>query len=85
MSSPRIASQVRWFAAERSAIVLNLTTGRYYRLNATAAEIWDGLSKCEPLAVIQERISQDHKVSPESAKVDLSDFIENLQRVGLVE
>lgn len=69
---------------EGEAVVLNLTTETYYRLNGIAADMWNALTTSESVEQAQTALLTMYDVSPETLKQDIEDFINYLKETQLV-
>jgi hypothetical protein len=66
------------------AIIVDLSTKQYYRLNETAALIWRGLEKGEPIEKIVSEMQALYEVSSEQALASVNRFLSNLEASSLV-
>jgi hypothetical protein len=66
-------------------VALNLQTGRYHGLNATAAAMLAALRDAPTVAAAAERLAPDWDVSAEILLADLLALCEGLQSRGLLE
>jgi hypothetical protein len=73
----------RRFAAE--TVILNLQTGRYHGLNATAGQILEALEGGATLAEASEALAGSFDVPREQLDADLRRFCADLAERGLVE
>ena len=69
---------------EGEAVLLDLETKRYYRLNATAARIWKGLEQALEPAEIAKALVTEFDVDPVTAQAELDRAIGELRTRGLV-
>lgn len=81
----RVAPDV--FAAQLAgeAIILHLATKRYYRLNATGAEVWKGIEAGEDRDALVERLVREFTVDPGTAALEVDRLAERLREARLVE
>jgi hypothetical protein len=56
---------------EGEAVLLDLTTGRYFGLNATGGRIWALLGEGLTLAGIGERLAEEYALSPQAIAGDI--------------
>lgn len=84
-SGLRVARDV--FAAQLAgeAIILHLETKRYYRLNATGAEIWKGIEAGEPRDALASRLVREFTVDLERATLEVDRLIDRLREARLVD
>jgi len=75
------------FAAQLAgeAVILHLDTKRYYRLNATGAEIWRGLEQGESRDEIVHRLAREFTVDLETAGAEVDRLIADLRGARLLE
>ena len=69
---------------EGEAVLLDLATKRYYRLNATAARIWRALEQGLGAPRIVEALVAEFDVDPETARGELDRALLDLRARGLV-
>lgn len=69
-----------------TGVLLHLENKFYYSLNLTGSFIWRLLEDKQELseAGIIEAVLDNFDVSPEEAKSDVTDFIEDLTKEGLI-
>ena len=65
-------------------IVLNLKDGTYYRLNPTAADLWERLRASGSFSGSLEAMAAESDVSRETLQADLQGILEEWKREGLV-
>ena len=66
------------------AVLLDLETKRYYRLNETAARIWKGLEQSLAPDQITDILVAEFDVDPVTARAELDRALEDLRARGLV-
>jgi len=66
------------------AVLLDLTSGRYFGLNATAARVWALLVEGLDREAITARIVVEFQVTPQLARSDVDAFIDALLERGLL-
>jgi Coenzyme PQQ synthesis protein D (PqqD). len=69
---------------EGASVLLNLSTGRYYTLNAVGSIIWDMCSQDCPLAHVVSAICDKFDVTVQKAQDDLIDLVVQLEQEGLM-
>jgi Coenzyme PQQ synthesis protein D (PqqD) len=84
-SGLRVARDV--FAAQLAgeAIILHLETKRYYRLNATGAEVWKGIEAGEDREALAQRLVREFTVDQSTATLEVDRLVERLREARLVE
>lgn len=70
---------------EGEAVLLNLQSRRYFRLNETAAQVWAALERgiCEPAALAQE-LCERFDVDADAAAAEVERLLHELEDRGLV-
>jgi len=66
------------------AVLLDLDTKRYYRLNSTAACIWKGLEQSLAPEQIADALVAEFSVEPATAQTEVNRAIGDLRARGLV-
>ena len=69
---------------EGEAVLLDLETKRYYRLNATAARIWKGLEQSLEPPQIVEVLVDEFEVDAATARAEMQRELAELRTRGLV-
>jgi len=69
---------------EGEAVLLDLKTKSYYRLNATAARIWKGLEQSLEPPQIVDALVDEFAVERATARAEMERAIEDLHARGLV-
>jgi hypothetical protein len=84
--SPRYAVSKDVLAAhlEGEAVLLHLGTKRYYRLNETAAVIWQGLERGLDLPGIIEGLVRDFAIDAPAAQAEVERVLGDLRDRGLL-
>ncbi len=66
-------------------VLLNLSTGRYYTLNAVGAFVWDRCTGALSLEHILSCIPEHFDVTPNRAQSDGLDLVVQLRQEGLIQ
>jgi hypothetical protein len=66
------------------AVILNLTSGTYFGLNAAGTRIWALIQEHRSLREVFEVMRNEYEVSPEVLERDLLHLVEQLREKGLV-
>ena len=66
------------------SILLNLSTGRYYTLNAVGSVVWDLSTGDRSLAHVVSTICDRFDVTVQQAQDDLLDLVVELSQEGLI-
>jgi hypothetical protein len=69
---------------EGESVLLNLSTGRYYTLNAVGSLIWDMCSGEWSLAHVVSAICDQFDVTVQKAQDDLIGLVVQLEQEGLI-
>lgn len=80
-----VSAGVRSTSNEDGGIVLDINQGKIFRLNGIGALIFDRLKRRQTSTQIVNEISREFKVSAEIVEIDVIEFLESLQRQGLVQ
>lgn len=84
---PKLYSVPKEVIAENldgKAVVLHLTTGKYFALNASGTLMWELLAADGDSSRAAVEISARYGVEPATAERDLSGFIAELLSLGLL-
>lgn len=82
---PKVAKNVYAAQLAGEAVILHLDTKRYYRLNATGAEVWKGIESGEPREALAERLVREFTVDRETAAAEVDRLLDRLREAHLVE
>ncbi|MFN2419855.1 MAG: PqqD family protein [Gemmatimonadota bacterium] len=66
------------------AVLLDLESKDYFRLNETGAAIWDGLERGLTPDVIEGELCDTFEVDPAEAAARVGEFLAELSRRGLI-
>ena len=66
-------------------VILGLTAGRYYGLDAVGARVWQLLQTPSPVAAVRDAIVTEYEVEPERCEADLLALLQKMVDAGLVE
>ncbi|ULA69584.1 MAG: hypothetical protein LZF62_440041 [Nitrospira sp.] len=81
---PKQNKDVHSTALEGESVLLNLSTGRYYSLNAVGSVVWEQCTGALSLAAICSSISERFDVTSQDAQSDLLDLIVQFRQEGLL-
>jgi Coenzyme PQQ synthesis protein D (PqqD) len=81
----RIPEHVVYRDFADQTVALNLQTGRYHGLNATAAAMLEALCESPSVAAAAERLAPEWDVEREVLLADLLQLCEGLESRGLLE
>ena len=59
-------------------VLMSITTGSYYSLNATGAAIWQHLEQPLSLVELCNRLSQEFEVEPQHCQQSVSQFAQRM-------
>lgn len=80
----RIAPDVLFQEVEGEAVLLNLSSERYFGLDAVGTRIWQLIEQNMPLAEIAFRIGDEFDAPLETISKDLDVLLEQLTDAGLI-
>ena len=66
-------------------VILGLSAGRYYGVDAVGARIWQLIQKPTAVADVKQTIVSEYEVDPELCEADLLQLLERMVDAGLVE
>jgi Coenzyme PQQ synthesis protein D (PqqD) len=66
-------------------VILNLSSGMYYGLNALGARVWELIQEPRQVSVIRDAILGEYDVVPERCEHDLLAVLQQLARERLIE
>lgn len=84
-ASFRVARDVYAAQLAGEAVILHLETKRYYRLNATGAEIWKGIEAGEDRDALTRRLVREFAVELATAADAVDRLLQRLREARLVE
>ena len=84
-SAPKVAKNVYAAQLAGEAVILHLDTKRYYRLNATGAEVWKGIESGESREALVGRLVREFTVDRETAAAEVDRLVARLREARLVE
>jgi len=80
----KVSDSIRSTHGQDGAIVLDIAQGKIYRLNRVGSRVLESLETGTNETDIADRISREFGVSYEDAESDTREFIQQLQRMGLL-
>jgi len=81
----KLKSSVYTRQSRNGGMLLDTDTLEYFRFNAVAFEVIDGLAKNQPLPTIIEKLCDRYEVSFAIASADAQSTIDQLATLGLLE
>lgn len=81
---PKQNEDVHSTVLDGESVLLNLSTGRYYTLNAVGSVVWEQCTGARSLGSILSRISERFDVTSQQAQSDLVDLVIQLCQEGLL-
>lgn len=66
-------------------VILGLSAGRYYGVDAVGARIWQLIQEPTAVADVKRTIVAEYDVDPERCEVDLLKLLQRMVDAGLVE
>ena len=70
---------------EGETILLDLSSGLYFGLDATGSRIWEALQEGPTLDELVQDLRQEYEVDSDRLRREVSTLLEELQDHGLVE
>jgi len=67
------------------AVLLHLHTSRYYSLNMTGAQIWQGLRAQQPVAEICQHLVDSYAITPGEATAAVDSLLSELTAAALLQ
>jgi len=84
-TTPKVGKNVYAAQLAGEAVILHLDTKRYYRLNATGAEVWKGIEAGEDREALTRRLVREFTVERETAAAEVDRLLDRLREARLVE
>jgi hypothetical protein len=81
----RVLKQLRSVDTPDGTVVLDVETGKMFRLNPIGAQILCLLKQSAPIGQVEEVISREYHVEIETAREDVRHFLTALADCGLVD
>jgi hypothetical protein len=66
-------------------VIINLDTGNYYSLLRSGADVWSAVERSSSMQEIVGALARKYQATPDVLQRAAADFVEQLQREGLVE
>jgi len=76
---------IDWKEFDDESVLLNLSTGYYFRLNQVGTFVWPLIAKANNVGDIVKRVVAKFNVSQRQAKTDIHSFIEQLLAEQLIQ
>ena len=67
-----------------SAVMMDITTGKYYNLGAIGGRIWELLEEPMTLTALVQKLTAEYDVSAEQCRTDILPFLNTLLERGLL-
>jgi hypothetical protein len=80
VSQDQMASEI-----SGETVILGLTAGRYYGLDAVGARVWQLIQTPIAIADVERTIVSEYEVDPERCQADLLKLLGQMIDAGLVE
>ncbi len=75
---------VVWKKTESEVVLLNLSTGHYYTLNAAGLVLWDGVLKKLSPEKIARKLESEFEVEYKTAFKDTLECLDQLTQEGII-
>lgn len=82
--SPVIHPALTWRLLDGEAVIVSPTSGEIRVLNHVGSEIWQLVADGTQVTEIESVLADQYGLSPQQAKVDVSVFLEDLMKRGLI-
>jgi len=82
-SEPAPNPNLIWRVVDGEAILLDTATGYHFSLDPIGTEIWQSLQSGDTVDDIAARISRTYEVSPDVARKDVVEFLDELRSARL--
>jgi hypothetical protein len=69
---------------DQETVLMSIDAGAYYGLKGTAQCIWEQLETPLTFSALVDRLVEEYEVSPETCAADLSGFLAEMEREGLL-
>jgi hypothetical protein len=69
---------------KEDAVMMSVTAGRYYGLNAVAARIWELLERPMTIAELCARLCEEFEVDAQTCEAEVLKFVNDLIDNGIV-
>jgi hypothetical protein len=69
---------------DQETVLMSIDAGAYYGLKGTAQCIWEQLETPLTFSALVDRLVEEYEVSPEICAADLSGFLAEMEREGLL-
>jgi len=82
-----VVSRAEGFSTARvrdALMMLHIEQGAYYSLDSIGAEIWELLEQPAALSALVEQLLRRYQVSPEQCRADVTAFLEEMQKNGMI-
>lgn len=80
----KISPELIWRFLDDNAVVVSPTGGKVRVLNGVGTDIWQMLAKNSSFAAMVEFLVAKYEVTPEQARIDLQQFLQDLAERGLL-
>jgi len=80
-----IPSYIEFRELDGEGVILNLENEQYYGLDTVATRMWVLLSTFPNILDVYNSLLNDYHVDPEILKNDLTEFVLQLSKQGLIE
>lgn len=67
------------------AVILDMSSGTYYGLNAVGASIWQLIQEPKTVTQVLEALLEEYEVDADTCEGDLLELLNDLQNKGLIE
>jgi len=82
--SVQISTDAVYEVLDGEAVVLNLATGRYYRLNEVGCRMWELIDEHGDLGRVRDAIVEEFDTTSDVVDRDLARLVDELASMGLL-
>jgi len=80
----QVSEQASWRMMGDTAVIVNVSTGAYYSLNATASEIWQNVAAGKSEEDILQILLESYAIDAEQLRADISECVREWSEEGLI-
>jgi hypothetical protein len=85
VSRVRIAERAVFEVLDGEAVILDLDSGRYFKLNPVGSRIWELIKEHGDISRVRDEVIAEFDVDDDRLAADLDVFVDRLRERGLIE